>query len=238
MKKLISLILVVLCLTVNIAQAAPKYSNDSAYIYGYNDTTMGANGQALRCEVSSMIYRLVKQNNLLGDFIYDADNPVIYKDTEGTWFRSAVEFMVYREVFSPDVESIKPYEPITRLEAFRLIALGLDFTNKSNLPGKEYTKILKEAAYIQGDENGDLKEGSYITRAEFCTIYNRIINRENAKLKTKDKIEITAETYGFTDLHKDDWYYETMLRATSAYTKNGFVDLELRVERNVLDDYE
>lgn len=240
MKKIIAILSSIL-LVLNhwgIAYGAPKYSNNYAYIYGYTDTEMGANGQALRCEVSSMIYRLVKQNNLLGDFNYNANNPSIYKDIEGTWFRSAIEFMVHRKAFSPHVESIRPYEPITRLEAFRLIALGLDFTNKSNLPGKEYTKILKEAGYIQGNEKGELCEEQYITRAEFCTIYNRIINRENAKLRTKDKIKITAETYGFTDLHEDDWYYETMLRATSAYTKNGFVDLELRAKRNQLDDYE
>ena len=77
-----------------------------------------------------------------------------------------------------------------------------------------------------------------ITRAEFCAIYNKIIGRDDAKLVTADGTEITAETYGFTDLDASKWYYETMLRATSAYDDDGYVDISLRNHRNVLDDYQ
>ena len=240
MKKIISLIFsILLTLLLSVSSlASPTYKNNYAYIFGYNDNIMGAEENVLRCEVSSMIYRLVKQNGYLEGFVYNKNNPAIYTDIEDEWFRSAIEFMVYRGVFPRDVETIRPYEPITRMEAFRMIALGLDFTNNNNFPGKEYSKILKEAGYIQGNENGDLQEDKYLTRAEFCAIYNRIINRENAKLRTKDKIKITAETYGFVDLKEEAWYYETMLKATSSYDKSGFVDLELRGNRNEIDDYE
>ena len=239
MKKIIISLILIFSLMTNFAYAAPpSYKNNYAYIYGYNDSTMGANGQALRCEVSSMIYRLVKQNNRLEGFVYDKTKEPIYEDLKDTWFRSAIEYMVYKGAFSTEVDSIHPYEPISRLEAFRLIAIGLGFTKRNDYPGKEYSKILKKAGYIQGDENGDLLEYKYITRAEFCTINNRIINRDKAKLRTKNKQVISAETYGFTDLKESDWYYETMLRATSAYDKNGFVDLEARGIRNEIDDYQ
>lgn len=239
MKKIIVSLILIICLMSNVVHAAPpSYKNNYAYIYGYDDTTIGAEEPALRCEISSMIYRLVKQNNRLGNFSYNKNQPALYKDIENTWFRSAVEYMAYRGAFPLDVETIYPYRPVTRLEAFKLIAIGLNFTDRNDYPGKEYSQILKQYQYIQGDENGDLLEGKYITRAEFCAIYNRIINRDKAKLTTKDKRKISAETYGFTDLKKTDWYYETILRATSAYDANGFVDLGARGLRNEIDDYE
>ena len=49
--------------------------------------------------------------------------------------------------------------------------------------------------------------------------------------------EVSGETYGFSDLREGTWYYEIMLKATSAYDDNGYVDLEKRGIRNVLDDY-
>ena len=69
-------------------------------------------------------------------------------------------------------------------------------------------------------------------------MYNRIIGREYAMLIDSNGNDITAETYGFTDLDPDKWYYEIMLRATSAYSDEGYVDVAKRGIRNNLDDYE
>ena len=43
---------------------------------------------------------LVKQNNRLGGFVYDKTKEPIYEDLEDTWFRSAIEYMVYKGAFS------------------------------------------------------------------------------------------------------------------------------------------
>ena len=90
---------------------------------------------------------------------------------------------------------------------------------------------------VNGKADGVFAPDDKITRAEFCTMYNRIIGRENALLVDKNGYDITAETYGFTDLDSDEWYYEAMLRATSAYSDDGYVDVEKRGIRNNLDDY-
>ena len=79
--------------------------------------------------------------------------------------------------------------------------------------------------------------GSVLQRAQFCSIYNKIIGRAEAKLVTDESVKITPDTYGYTDIPEDAWYYEVMLRATSAYDDNGFVDPSLRGIRNDLDDY-
>lgn len=219
--------------------AVPQYTSDHAYIFGYNDTTMGAEGPLLRSEVSAMIYRLVKQNNKLGGFVYNESNTPVFSDIAGEWFRSAIEFMEYKDAFDVDNgEEVSPYVPVTRGEAFKMICIGLGFTEDTDLSFDDYAKIMYDAGYIEGDENGNLNVSQPITRAEFCTIYNRVIGRDDALLITADGEEITPETYGFIDLSKKDWYCETMLKATSAYDKDGYVDIELRGIRNNLDDYE
>lgn len=217
----------------------PEYTSNYAYIYGYNDTTMGAEGSLLRSEVSAMIHRLVKQNNRLGGFSYNESAAPVFADIGGEWFRSAIEYMNYKGAFNAQPGGlVAPYEPVTRGETFKLVCIGLGFTDDTDLSLEDYAKIMYNAGYIQGDENGDLNISDLITRAEFCTIYNRVIGRDRSSLYTADGEWISAETYGFTDLSEDDWYYETMLKATSAYDRNGYVDIELRGIRNNLDDYE
>ena len=214
-----------------------EYTSNFAYIYGYSDNTMAADNNLRRSEVSAMVHRLVKQNNKLGGFMYSASNPPAFDDIEGEWFRSGIEFINYKGAFASG-GSVHPYVDVTRGETFKIICLGLGFSENTGLSYEDYAAILQKAGYIQGDENGDLNIWKLITRAEFCTIYNRIIGRDKAKLVTADGVEITAETYGFNDLKESKWYYETMLRATSAYDDDGYVDIELRNQRNVLDDYQ
>lgn len=214
-----------------------EYTSNFAYIYGYSDNTMAADNNLRRSEVSAMVHRLVKQNNKLGGFMYSASNPPAFDDIEGEWFRSGIEFINHKGAFTGG-GSVYPYVDVTRGETFKIICLGLGFSENTGLSYEDYAAILQKAGYIQGDENGDLNIWKLITRAEFCTIYNRIIGRDKAKLVTADGVEITAETYGFNDLKESKWYYETMLRATSAYDDDGYVDIELRNQRNVLDDYQ
>ncbi len=215
------------------------YHSNYAYIFGYDDTTMGAEGHLLRSEISAMIHRLVKQNDKLGGFVYDASAEPVFADIAGEWFRSGVEFMTYRGAFDAgENDYVYPYAEVTRGEAFKLICVGLGFTDNSDLSYEEYALALKEAGYVEGDENGDLNIEDLITRAEFCAIYNRIIGRDGALLETADGTAVTAATYNFTDLNDGQWYYETMLRATSAYDDDGYVDIALRAVRNNLDDYE
>lgn len=214
-----------------------EYKSNFAYIYGYTDEIMVPENNVRRSEVSAMIQRLVKQNNKLGGFVYDEAAEPAFKDIKGEWFRSGIEYMNYKGAFAK-ASRIYPAEFVTRGEAFKLICLGLDFAVDNDLSYDQYAAILYNAGYIQGDENGNLNVGNLITRAEFCSVYNKIIGRDNAKLVTADGTEITPETYGFADLYKNKWYYETMLRATSSYDENGYVNIELRNHRNVLDDYQ
>ena len=218
--------------------AGDGYQSNFAYIFGHSDTVMGAEDNLLRSEISAMIHRLVKQNNKLGGFVYDESAEPVFADIAGEWFRSGIEYMAYKDALTGDESNnVYPYGAVTRGEAFKLICIGLGFTDNVDLTYMDYAQALKDAGYVIGDENGNLNVDNLINRAEFCAIYNRIIGRQTAPLVTADGTPVTAETYGFTDLDEGEWYYGTMLRATSAYNSDGVVDLELRAVRNDLDDY-
>lgn len=212
-----------------------EYYNNFAYIFGYNDTTMAPEAPLLRSEVCAMIHRLAKQAGSLNGFVYNEAATPVYADTAGQWHRSGIEFLNYMGGLA-DAENIYPDTAVTRGEAFKLVCIGLSFTEDTTLSNDEYAQILYNAGFISGDENGDLMVGSTLQRAQFCSIYNTIIGRADAKLVTADGTEVAAETYGYTDIPTDAWYYKTMVRATSAY-KDSFVDLDLRGVRNELDDY-
>src|SRR5699024_6428573 len=64
-----------------------EYTSNFAYIYGYSDTVMAPDNELLRSEVSAMVHRLVKQNNKLGGFVYDASAAPAFDDIQGEWFR-------------------------------------------------------------------------------------------------------------------------------------------------------
>ena len=212
-------------------------SNNYAYIFGRTDSLMQAHDGIYRGEASATLYRLLKQNNKLGGFVYDINREPLFSDLAGRWDRSALEYMTYIGVYDPAATAaISPDQTISRGEAFKLFALALGYTNDTALTYEEYAQILVDKGYVEGYGDGSLRLENDITRAEYCKIYNMIIGRDSYGLELADGTVVTPETYGFSDIEKD-WAYETMLKATSAYDENGFVSLELRGERNLLDDY-
>ena len=216
----------------------PPYelSNNYAYIFGRTDTLMEPHDVILRGEACAILHRLLKQNNKLGSFWYDATATAAFADLGGRWDRSAMEFMVSLGIYNADPSAmIYPANPITRAEAFKLFAVSLGFTSNAQLPIEQYGLILQDAGYIVGYDDGSLGYEKNITRAEMCRIYNGIIGR-HLKLTTADGTEVTPATYGFTDI-REDWAYDDIMSATSAYDENGYVDLEARADRKDLDDY-
>lgn len=217
------------------AKFEKKFSYNSNYIYilGYEDSEIGAEGPLLRCEVAQMIYRLVKQNGQLGSFRYSQANTPVFSDTEGEWFRSGIEYMHNKGAIRTGTKSY-PLTKVTRGETYKMICLGLGFTTDADLAFSDYATILYNNGYI--DAEGREKVTAKIVRWEFCDIFNRIIGRSYASLSTSSGLNISASTYGYTDLLETAHYYEIMLRATSCYS-NGYVDLNNRIDRNDLDDY-
>lgn len=214
-----------------------KLSNEFAYIYGKTNTILAPEDDVTRGEACAMLYRLLKQNDKLNGFSYQKDATPAFSDLGGRWDRSAVEYMTYIHVYATGADRIYPDDAISRKEAFKLFSLAMGYTTDSSLSYEQYANMLVSKGVVSGDQNGDLHLDDKLTRAEFCTVYNIITGRDQMTLVDASGTEVTAATYGFTDLRADAWYYDVMLKATSAYT-NNYVDIEKRAIRNVLDDYE
>jgi hypothetical protein len=207
-----------------VAKVVKKPENNGfAYIFGYTDTEMGAEGNLLRGEAAQIIYRLFAQAGAvnLGEGFDDMDgwfqNGLLYVSGKGLWNTST---------------SAYPYAVVSKGEVYKIICLGYGLTTDGSLSYTEYATILMNAGYIS-EISDDLTAA--ILRYEFCEIVNKITGRDQYELVDKDGNVITAEDYGFTDLDDlDESIRKTMLIATSNFA-NGYVDLAGRADRDELD---
>lgn len=203
------------------------YRCDYVYIFGYNDSQIGATGPLLRGELAQMIYRLVKQNRGV------SKGGISFSDTAGQWFESGMSYMAKVGAIDRNKSNAYPLVAVTRGETYKLICLGLGFTTDTELSFSEYATILRNSGYLVDDGRVTAK----IQRWEFCQLFNAILGRSNYCLDGFFDVygrEVTAETYGYTDLKPEDFYYRIMMIATSTFT-NGKIDLAKRMERNTYD---
>ena len=205
------------------------YKCDYVYLFGYNNSEIGATGPLLRGELAQMIYRLVKQNTGAGH------GDITFNDTEGEWFRTGISYMAKMGAIDQNKSNAYPFASVTRGETYKMICLGLGFTSDTELSFSEYATILRNSGYLADDGRVTAK----IQRWEFCQLFNAILGRSNYCTEGFYDVngnEVTAETYGYTDLKPSDSYYRIMMIATSTF-KDGRIDLVTRAQRNPLDEY-
>ena len=204
-----------------------SYRCDYVYLFGYNDSEIGATGPLLRGELAQMVYRLVKQNK----GVSNGGNS--FGDTAGEWFESGISYMAEVGAIDQNKANAYPHASVTRGETYKMICLGLGFTSDAELSFSEYATILRNSGYLTDDGRVTAK----IQRWEFCQLFNAILGRSNYCLNGFYDVngnEVTAETYGYTDLNPENPYYRIMMIATSTFT-NGKIDLVKRIDRNTYD---
>ena len=203
-----------------------SYKCDFVYIFGYEDSKIGAEGPLLRGELAQMIYRLVKQNDAgisSGDYVFN--------DTTGEWYQTGISYMAAQGAIKIKPNAY-PHVQVSRGETYKMICLGLGFTEDADLGFSDYAAILRNSGFISGDGAVTAK----IKRYEFCELFNAILGRTNYELIDTTGKPVTHESYGYIDLDPSASYYETMLIATSTFT-DGRVDMTKRAQRNPLDEY-
>ena len=220
-------------------------SYDRAYIYGYTDTEMAPEMNVKRSEANAMIHRILKQNGKLGGYASVAPS---FPDVDGTeWYGTAVGFAEFLHVYNSNngENCFSPENPITRGEAAKLFAfaMGVSEITEHNVlsdvssSNKYYPYItaLANAGLLVGNGDGTYSPDAYMTRAEYVTVFNRILGRDDRYDYTTD-VDGNAVECQFVDMDSSAWYYADMMRATNSFT-NFKVDFDAREERNVLDDY-
>lgn len=188
-----------------------------AYLYGNEDGTAGAEDSIKREEAAALIYRLLKQDNKIGNFSHSSVEPYVNIETN-RWSRSALEFMKYIGVYKTNY--ISPQAYITRGEVAKIVCFALrirpddsKFVNYNDLSvanqSYNYIKALSDIGVLQG-YNGNIEPDKEMSRAEFVAMVNRLIGRD-------DEHEIIDSMNPYSDLSKSEWYYEDMMRASFGY---------------------
>lgn len=270
MKKIFSIILTLITISTTITFAKPMQDTSLnlngaryAYIFGYEpiireiydkngnvevkvEIAMGMDDDVTVEQVSSMLMRMLDQNGNTMDKEYPIVGPILSHQEQ--WYTRGLAYLYSVGGFDEDDAIIGP---ITRGQVAKLAscALKLNLSSKTSFKDindceyKEYIEKVYHYGYMKGVNGNTFNPNGIMTRAEFCTMFNRIIGRHSNELHAIDdngkKYKVTAEDYCFVDMNPKHWAYTECLKATSAYDENGYIDMKSRTEniRNILDHY-
>ncbi len=204
---------------------------------------MGPNDLVSREQVAAMIMRMIDQ-------AYDTTG-VSYPVTDnmaqhaGTWYERGLAYLASKGAFD-GVSEVK-IGGVTRGEVAKLVACGLNLTKTTDVAFEdiagseyaEYIKIMNAYGFMQGMDATHFVPDEFMTRAQFCSMFNQIIGRNEMGLEAQDGTIVTPALYSIVDLD-GHWAADIMLKATSAYDQNGLIDVETRLAniRNTLDNYD
>lgn len=231
-----------------------------AYIFGYEPeigyeydeltgghlvakVQMAPQDNVTREQVAAMIMRLIDQKYDTKNSNYAVTSNI--SKHAGTWYERGLAYLASKGTFD-GIDSVET-GAVTRGEVAKLVAYGLNLSKKTdtafsdieNSPYKSYIETMAAYGYMQGMNNTEFQPDKVMTRAEFCSMFNNIIGRNEMGLTAQDGTKVTPEIYSIVDL-SGHWAEEIMLKATSAYDEKGLIDVTTRLSniRNVLDNYD
>lgn len=205
-----------------------------SYIIGYPQGDVRPLGNLIRAEAVTIFFRMLTDE--ARDYYWYTENP--YSDVNETlWFNNAVSTITNMGIINgrPD-GTFLPYANITRAE-FAKIAVGFfdQIVNEYHGQFKDVDESAWYSAYIQaayeqklilGYPDGTFRPNQPITRAEACTIINRMLGRlPHPDHLLSDEVMVT-----WPDNLPGVWYYEAMQEATNSHDYKWITDHGDRVE--------
>lgn len=271
MKKLFSIIFILIIVSTTTVFAKPMKDISLnlkgaryAYIFGYEpvvremydengnyevkvEIQMAMDDAVTVEQVCAMLMRMLDQHGDTTNVEYPITESVA--PHKGQWYERGLAYLCSVGGFDENKEII--LGPITRGKVAKLVscALKLNLSSKASFKDiddceyKEYIEKIYHYGYMKGINGNTFSPDGIMTRAEFCTMFNRIIGRTSDELHAIDddgrKYKVTAEDYYFVDMNPKHWAYNECLKATSAYDENGYIDMKTRTSniRNILDHY-
>ena len=192
------------------------------YIRGYEDNTIRPGNNITRAEIAMVFYRLLdpemkkiapasKFNDVTGD----------------EWYGLGVNLLAYYGILNgyPD-GNYKPNQPITRNELAAVVSRFSDLIETDENPYNDldpnnwaykYVLSATKKGWFIGDGNGKFRPEADLTRAEFVTVANRILNRHILPEDIPDGL------HKWDDLNSSHWSYADFTEAiyTHKFTRKA-----------------
>lgn len=192
-----------------------------AYIAGYEDNTLRAEGNLTRAEAAAMVTRLA------GLDLSDNSMPAFKDMQKNAWYFRYINAAVKANMLDADNGMMRPNDKITRAEFAKMLA-AIDKENSSvskfdDIKGHRYEKEINKIYgnnRIEGYEDGSFRPDAYLTRAESAAFLNRMFNRIADKVAYAGLEDNLAR---FKDFDSSKWYYDEMVEATNSHelTRRG-----------------
>ena len=204
-----------------IAAACLNTKDHYSYLIGYSDGTVRPNGRITRAEVATIFFRLLTDDARQRNWSSENNFSDVSADK---WYNNAVSTLCHMGVLGGYSDgTFRPNAPITRAE-FAKIAVSFAQANGSAVYSyftdvkttdwfAPYVTAAKDSGLIEGYSDGSFKPENRITRAEACTIVNRVLGRKPSKnhMKISGRID-------WPDCTTADWFYEAIMEATNSHT--------------------
>jgi len=197
------------------------------YMRGYPDGSFKPNGNLTRAEAAMAFYRLLNPALKISAVTYGA-----FKDvTADAWFGLGIYTLAKYNILQgyPD-GSFKPNQNISRAELAAILARFMSLANVtianpySDLSSSHwaYNMILSCTAqgWLQGDGNGTFRPDSPITRAEFVTAVNNMLNRHVQLNDLQGWTSGTGALSGipsYNDVFTTHWAYTAIIEASCSH---------------------
>ena len=209
--------------------AIPLNKDDHfAYVVGYPDNTVQPVGNITREEVAAVFYRLLDPGYRETIKTTSNDFPDVGLDR---WSSKHVGTLASVDIIIgyPD-GTFRPGNSITRAELATIASkfdklspfTGNSFSDIEGHWANEYINSAAQKGWVAGYPDGTYKPDQAITRAEFMTLVNKVLERRVLKE------DILPDARQFPDLSPDEWYYVEVQEAINSH----------HYERATRQDYE
>lgn len=201
----------------------PKWLNTEdhyAYIVGYEDGTIKPNNNITRAEVATIFFRLLNDDARARFWSTTNDFTDVAEDS---WYNNAISTLSNMGIINGYEDgTFKPNAPITRAEFTAIATRFFDYEAEydgafNDVSARawyaDYVQAAVDMGLVDGYPDGGFHPDAYITRAEACTIVNRVLHR----VPHEDHLLAESVMNTWPDNPKSAWYYEDMQEATNSH---------------------
>lgn len=188
------------------------------YLGGYEDRSVRPERQVTRAEAAAIIYRLLENPE-------SGTGTCSYTDVnDSDWFAADVRALCRLGLFD-DGTAFRPNDAITRAEMVDLLVRLAPETRAtasfSDVPADYWAAkqiaIAASLGWVGGYEDGTFRPENGLTRAEACSIINRVTARSGDSAQTQKLMGLGL----YTDITNTHWAAVTIAEASVAHEQTS-----------------